>query len=97
MGQFSLVPFSEAARGLFFDGTQNFKPQSDDKDDTRGGTPFPSFLITPPNRHPFPNFLTTPTGGRLVITYEFASNRPIYRANLQWNRVLNLEHFGPRS
>ncbi|GBM25484.1 hypothetical protein AVEN_62243-1 [Araneus ventricosus] len=32
-------PFYEATQGLFEDGPQNFEPQSDDKDDTRTGTP----------------------------------------------------------
>ncbi|GBM61669.1 hypothetical protein AVEN_133455-1 [Araneus ventricosus] len=53
----------EATRGLIWNGPRNFEPRSDDEDDTRAGTPSPSFHATP-------------TGGRLTTTYELACNRP---------------------
>ncbi|GBN27949.1 hypothetical protein AVEN_179275-1 [Araneus ventricosus] len=55
----------EATRGLFWDGSRNFEPQSDDEEDTRAGT-------SPPN------FDTIPGGGRLASTYDLTCNRPTY-------------------
>ncbi|GBO26345.1 hypothetical protein AVEN_88908-1 [Araneus ventricosus] len=53
----------EATRGLFWDGSRNYEPRSDDEDDIGVDT------LTP-------NFRTTPAGERLVITYDLACNRP---------------------
>ncbi|GBL84706.1 hypothetical protein AVEN_191151-1 [Araneus ventricosus] len=58
-----LISRFEATRGLFWDGSRNFEPRSEDEDDTRAGTPSTSFHATP-------------TGGRLVTTYDIACSRP---------------------
>ncbi|GBO23902.1 hypothetical protein AVEN_200714-1, partial [Araneus ventricosus] len=50
-----------ATRGLFWDGPCNFKPRSDDRDDTWAGTPSPGFRATP-------------AGGRLATKRDVASN-----------------------
>ncbi|GBL95716.1 hypothetical protein AVEN_668-1 [Araneus ventricosus] len=68
----------ESTRGLFWNGPRNLEPRSDDEDDTRAGTPSPSFR-------------TTPTGRRLDTTYDIASYRAPYTAGLHWNRISNLE------
>ncbi|GBM49741.1 hypothetical protein AVEN_36359-1 [Araneus ventricosus] len=52
---------------------------------------------TPELAPPSPNFHATPTGGRLATTYDLACNRPHTRADLQWNRVSNLEPSGPKA
>ncbi|GBM75666.1 hypothetical protein AVEN_45554-1 [Araneus ventricosus] len=52
---------------------------------------------TPELAPPSPNFHATPTGGRLATTYDLACNRPPYTADLQWNRVSNLEPSGPKA
>ncbi|GBN15459.1 hypothetical protein AVEN_133020-1 [Araneus ventricosus] len=71
-------------RGLIWDETHNFEPRSEEEDDTRAGTPHP-------------NFHTTPTEGRLATTYDLTCSRTAYTADLQWNRVLNLEPSGPEA
>ncbi|GBL93984.1 hypothetical protein AVEN_76705-1 [Araneus ventricosus] len=43
------------------------------------------------------NFLTTPLGGCLVTMYKLTCNRSIYTADIQWNRVSNLEQSGPEA
>ncbi|GBM76685.1 hypothetical protein AVEN_48807-1 [Araneus ventricosus] len=63
----STFTFSDAKRSLVtltsrFEAT-NFEPRSDDKDDTRAGTPSP-------------NFRTTPAGRRLTTTYDLTCSRP---------------------
>ncbi|GBO30935.1 hypothetical protein AVEN_62394-1 [Araneus ventricosus] len=47
---------------------------------------------TPNLAPPSPNFHATPTGGRLTTTCDLTCNRP---ADLQWNRVSNMEPSGP--
>ncbi|GBN00848.1 hypothetical protein AVEN_89216-1 [Araneus ventricosus] len=87
IGEFSLVTLTsrfEVTRGLFWDGPRNFELLSDDEDDTSAGTSSP-------------NFHTTPTGGRLAITFDLMFNKPTYTADLQWNRVSNLEPSGPKA
>ncbi|GBN96015.1 hypothetical protein AVEN_110249-1 [Araneus ventricosus] len=74
----------KSTRGLFWDGPRNFEPWSDDEDDTWAGTPTP-------------NFHATPAGGRLATTYYLACKQAPYTADLQWNRVSNLEPSGPKA
>ncbi|GBN14442.1 hypothetical protein AVEN_220680-1, partial [Araneus ventricosus] len=47
-----LTSRSEAPRRLFWDGTRNFEPRSDDEDDTSAGTPSSNFRTTPAPIHP---------------------------------------------
>ncbi|GBM10262.1 hypothetical protein AVEN_49985-1 [Araneus ventricosus] len=71
----------EATPGQFWDGPRNFEPRSDDEDDIRVGT-----LSS--------NFHTTPTGGQLAPFVGFSVQQAPYTADLQWNRVSNLEPSG---
>ncbi|GBN42187.1 hypothetical protein AVEN_174954-1, partial [Araneus ventricosus] len=52
---------------------------------------------TPELAPPSPNFHATPTGGRLTTTYDFSVQQAPYTADLQWNRVSNLEPSGPKA
>ncbi|GBL60191.1 hypothetical protein AVEN_177887-1 [Araneus ventricosus] len=67
----------EATLGLFWDRPCNIQPRSDDKEDTWAGPP--------------PSIRITPAGGRLALTYDLTCNRTAYTADIQWNRVSNLE------
>ncbi|GBN54183.1 hypothetical protein AVEN_97301-1 [Araneus ventricosus] len=65
-GAFSLVILTshfEATRGVFWVGTRNFEPRSDDESDARACAPSPSFRATP-------------AGGRLDIAYYLAYGGP---------------------
>ncbi|GBL74909.1 hypothetical protein AVEN_243740-1 [Araneus ventricosus] len=42
-----------------------------------------------------PYIRTTPEGGYLSPKYDLTSNKPAYMADLQWNRVSNLEPSDP--
>ncbi|GBL93684.1 hypothetical protein AVEN_32286-1, partial [Araneus ventricosus] len=48
---------------------------------------------TPELSIPFPNFRTTPAGRRLIPCH---CNRLTYMADIQWNRVSNLELSGSK-
>ncbi|GBO22361.1 hypothetical protein AVEN_152536-1 [Araneus ventricosus] len=78
------MPSFEATRGLFWDEPRNFESRSDDEDDTRAGTPSPSFR-------------TIPAEGRFALAYDLTCSRPPCTSDLQWDMVLNLEPSTPEA
>ncbi|GBO37541.1 hypothetical protein AVEN_95329-1 [Araneus ventricosus] len=69
---------------MFWGGPRNSEPRSDDEDGAWAIAPSPSFRITPPR-------------GRLALYVWIGGWQAQYRADVQWNRVSNLESSCPRA
>ncbi|GBM72022.1 hypothetical protein AVEN_200638-1 [Araneus ventricosus] len=72
----------DATQRLFWDGRHKFETWSNNADDTWAGTPSS-------------NFHATPAGGHLILDRRFNVHQ--YTADLQWNRVSNLEPMSPEA